>query len=88
VGNVRDFYRYYEVPGLSHCFGGHAGQPTSLFDQLRAWVENGTVPESTPYTIIDQTGATQDRILCPYPEKAVFDPACGDSADAACFSCR
>ncbi|KAH7114657.1 Tannase/feruloyl esterase [Dactylonectria macrodidyma] len=87
VGTVRDFYRYYEAPGLGHCFGGRAGQPTSLFDQLRAWVENGTAPESSPYTITDQTGATQNRILCPYPEKAVFDTTCRDSAKATCFSC-
>ncbi|RKK82623.1 hypothetical protein BFJ71_g15211 [Fusarium oxysporum] len=46
--DIHDFYRYYEVPGLGHCFGGASGQPTLLFQQLQAWVENGTVPEKTP----------------------------------------
>ncbi|KAI1081183.1 tannase and feruloyl esterase [Whalleya microplaca] len=85
VPNVEDFYRFYEVPGLAHCFGN--GQPTTVFDALRAWVENGTVPGTLPTTLIDASGTRNDRILCPYPERAVFIEECGNSADAACFTC-
>ncbi|KAI0021351.1 Tannase/feruloyl esterase [Xylariomycetidae sp. FL0641] len=85
IPEVRDFYRFYEVPGLPHCFGN--GQPTTVFDALRAWVENGTVPESLPSTLVDGAGKTNNRILCPYPERAVFSEECGDAAAAACFKC-
>ncbi|KFY37008.1 hypothetical protein V495_07458 [Pseudogymnoascus sp. VKM F-4514 (FW-929)] len=39
--NVQDFYRYFEVPGLQHCSGGNGGQPTTVFEALVAWVEDG-----------------------------------------------
>jgi feruloyl esterase len=41
---VHDFYRYFQSPGLAHCSGGPGGQPTTAFDALRKWTENGTVP--------------------------------------------
>ncbi|KAK2029738.1 tannase and feruloyl esterase [Colletotrichum zoysiae] len=68
-----DFYRYFQVPGLEHCWGGRGGQPIALFDQLRLWVEKGTIPESSPITITKPDNTGEDRILCPYPENAVFD---------------
>ena len=49
LSDVETFYRHFEVPGLGHCFGGRSGSPTTLFDKLRAWVENGTAPESRGY---------------------------------------
>lgn len=85
VPQVQDFYRFYEVPGLAHCFGN--GQPTTVFDALRDWVENGTVPGSLPTTLTDAYGRRNNRILCPYPERAVYIVECGDPADAACYSC-
>lgn len=86
--NTQDFYRYFEVPGLGHCMAGASGQPESLFEQLRAWVENGTAPEETPVRITDLDRKEQDRILCPYPKRAEFDERCGDSGDAGCWSCE
>ncbi|KAH9905394.1 Tannase/feruloyl esterase [Xylariomycetidae sp. FL2044] len=83
--NIHDFYRFYEVPGLGHCFGN--GQPSTVFDALRAWVENGTVSESLPTTLVDVVGKSNDRIICPYPERAVFDKECGDAARVQCFAC-
>ncbi|KAG9664781.1 hypothetical protein KCU95_g7322, partial [Aureobasidium melanogenum] len=35
--SIHDFYRYFKVLGLGHCWGGNGGQPTSLFGQLRDW---------------------------------------------------
>ncbi|KAK2001342.1 tannase and feruloyl esterase [Colletotrichum falcatum] len=70
-----DFYRYFQVPGLGHCWGGRGGQPIALFDQLRLWVENGTIPESSPITITKPDNTPEDQILCPYPKKAVFHDA-------------
>ncbi|KAK3367718.1 tannase and feruloyl esterase [Podospora didyma] len=70
VSNIDTFYRHYEIPGMGHCFGGPTGQPSSLFEQLRAWVENGTAPGSTPIQVTNLDGKLEDRILCPYPQKA------------------
>lgn len=67
---ANQFYRMFEVPGLLHCAGGSGGQPSNTFDALRAWVENGTVPESLPHSYIDDDGAAQNRLLCPYPKKS------------------
>ncbi len=72
---------------MGHCTGGPSGGPTSLFNQLRAWVENGTAPDQSPVKITDLAGAEQNRILCPYPQKAVFDRRCGVAAKARCWSC-
>ncbi|KAI2615413.1 tannase and feruloyl esterase [Hypoxylon sp. NC1633] len=85
--DVHDFYRYFPVPGLGHCFGGRGDSPIYLFEQLRAWVENGTAPDRSPVTFQDDSGKTQNRILCPYPLKATYQPKCGDSSKACCWSC-
>ncbi|OBR06872.1 Carboxylic ester hydrolase [Colletotrichum higginsianum IMI 349063] len=70
--HAQEFYRYFLVPGLGHCWGGRGGQPVALFDQLRSWVENGTAPESSPVTITRPDNTPERQILCPYPKKAVF----------------
>lgn len=85
--DVNDFFRVFEVPGLEHCSGGTGGQPTTIFDQMRAWVENGTVPETLPITFTDAKNETQNRILCPLPLKTTFNATCGDGARAECFYC-
>ncbi|KAJ6026615.1 Tannase/feruloyl esterase [Penicillium canescens] len=71
--NVGEFYRMFEVPGLLHCSGGNGGQPSNTFDALRAWVENGTVPESLPHLYTPVEGGPEfERLLCPYPQMAVL----------------
>ncbi|KPM36715.1 hypothetical protein AK830_g9867 [Neonectria ditissima] len=68
IPNTDEFYRIFEVPGLLHCSGGSGGQPSNTFDALRAWVENGTVPEKLPHSYQDDNGDEQNRLLCPYPK--------------------
>ncbi|KAI1416400.1 Tannase/feruloyl esterase [Hypoxylon sp. FL1857] len=65
---LRDFYRYFEVPGLGHCYGGNGGHPSNVFEALRAWVENGTTPDNIPIDV-PRHGPSRRRILCPYPER-------------------
>lgn len=86
VDGVQDFYRFFPVPGLGHCMGGYQ-QPTSLFAQLQAWVENGTAPESSPVSFSGPDGVVQNRIICPWPRKARFNSSCGDAAKAECWAC-
>ncbi|KAL2855803.1 Tannase/feruloyl esterase [Aspergillus pseudodeflectus] len=88
LDNVPDFYRYYRVPGLEHCSGGSGGQPTHLFDQLRAWVENGTAPGASPVTVTLPSNGTMDQLICPYPQKAVYQRGCGRrSSSEGCWKC-
>ncbi|KAK1961553.1 tannase and feruloyl esterase [Colletotrichum sublineola] len=84
--DVRDFYRYFEAPGLAHCFGGATSAPAGLFEQLRVWVENGTAPEHTPVSVA-VGNATHERILCSYPQTATYSSDCGDASKAECWSC-
>ncbi|PQE25821.1 feruloyl esterase protein [Rutstroemia sp. NJR-2017a BBW] len=83
--HVHDFYRMFEAPGIQHCAQGSGGQPTSTFDALVAWVENGTVPETLPVSSTSN-GTVFERILCPMPAKAVYDGS-GDPTSAGSFSC-
>ncbi|KAH8660383.1 Tannase/feruloyl esterase [Xylariales sp. PMI_506] len=87
IPDVQDFYRYFPTPGIGHCFGGPGGTPTTLFDTMRSWVENGTVPEQLPVTFTDTAGRTNNRILCPYPSQVIYNSTCADSTIPECFYC-
>lgn len=58
-----------------------------LFDQLRAWVENGTVPESSPISFTDSNGTEWNRILCPFPQQAEYNEMCGDATSRGYWKC-
>ncbi|KAL4883371.1 Tannase/feruloyl esterase [Aspergillus karnatakaensis] len=94
LDNSTSFYRYYRVPGLQHCYGGPGGQPVQMFDQLRAWVENGTAPGASPVTVTLPGNGTMRQVVCPYPLKAVYQSFCaGASAAGAagaeeCWECQ
>ncbi|KAL1879260.1 hypothetical protein Daus18300_001839 [Diaporthe australafricana] len=85
--DVKDFFRYFEVPGLSHCSGGSGGQPTATFQALVDWVEKGVVPETLPIEFNDTAGTQYERILCPYPEKARLVSGALDVAKAESYQC-
>ncbi|KAI0377161.1 tannase and feruloyl esterase [Hypomontagnella monticulosa] len=87
VGNAAEFYRYYRVPGLAHCWGGPGGQPEALFSQLRSWVEEGVAPDASPVKIQLATNNTKDEIICPFPKRAVFRQDCADFSVLECWSC-
>ncbi|KAK4199480.1 tannase and feruloyl esterase-domain-containing protein [Triangularia verruculosa] len=83
--NTSDFYRHFEIPGLEHCLNGSSGNPTELLAQLRAWVEEGVAPESSPVNVTRLNGQTEARVLCPYPKKATFDASC---TTGECWVCE
>ncbi|KAF4274502.1 hypothetical protein CNMCM8812_005171 [Aspergillus fumigatus] len=84
IPDVQDFYRYFESPGLAHCAGGRGGQPTTAFDALRKWVENGTAPEFLPVRV-NGTDGEHNRILCPYPTKPIQQG--GNASGVGSFRC-
>jgi hypothetical protein len=66
--NVADFFRLFEAPGVGHCTGGIGGQPSGAFDAMRAWVEEGIVPDS----LVGTNVKNQTNLMCPYPQRPVF----------------
>ncbi|PKX90532.1 tannase and feruloyl esterase [Aspergillus novofumigatus IBT 16806] len=85
--NIKDFFRYFEVPGLAHCAGGVGGQPTATFQALVDWVEKGVAPDTLPINFKDTNGTQYERILCPYPEKAQLVSADLDVTKAESYKC-
>ena len=44
LGNVDDFYRFFVIPGASHCQAGVGPAPTDPLGALVSWVEMGRSP--------------------------------------------
>lgn len=87
LSDVHDFYRYFKVPGLDHCWGGSSSVPTNLFGQLRSWVENGTAPMNTTVTVTKPDNSTALRPLCAYPERAVYSCNVTEAEAEDCWTC-
>ena len=97
-GNVKDFYRFYEIPGMGHCQGigtvnGMEGvsppatpplpAPNQLFDQLVAWVEQDKAPQEI---VLADPRSNVSRPICDYPKKITYQG--GDRRAAASYSCK
>jgi hypothetical protein len=84
--NSDSFYRAFFFPGVAHCGGGAAPQPSGMFDVMVNWVENGVAPD---YIVASQNlggGAARTRKVCKYPNEAVYNGA-GSTDDEANFHC-
>lgn len=67
-GNVRDYYRYFEAPGVEHCRGGVGPYPGTVMQALVDWVEKGDAPETIVATSLpNDDGQVWVRPLCLYP---------------------
>ncbi|HXU22200.1 MAG TPA: tannase/feruloyl esterase family alpha/beta hydrolase, partial [Verrucomicrobiae bacterium] len=85
LDEVRNWSRFYFVPGMNHCTGGPA--TLDRFDALGAvvdWVEKGTAPDSLIATGKDFPG--RSRPLCPYPQHTQYKGQ-GNPDDASSFEC-
>jgi feruloyl esterase len=85
MGDTKNFYRLFMVPGMAHCGGGPG---ISDFDRMKLivrWVEEKNAPDTI---VASKTvnGATQTRPLCPYPQAAHYKGS-GSSNDAQNFAC-
>lgn len=94
-----DFYRQFYSPGVAHCGldqGGTGVVPLEALAQLRAWVENGTAPDTLraggPYAVnasaddvVDLAVNVRFMDLCPWP--AVNQYRDGDPALAESYEC-
>jgi len=88
--HISDYYRLFLAPGVTHCGFGLGFDPSqTVFETMKAWVENGTVPdrlESVAAVVgSSETSATRTGYLCPYPQ--VFTYTGGDPNFASSFTC-
>lgn len=80
--DAQDFYRFFEAPGVGHCYGGLGPVPNGAFAQLVEWVENGQAPDTLH---ADHGSNSTSRDLCPYPLQQTY--VSGDSRNASSFTC-
>ncbi|KAL1629216.1 hypothetical protein SLS56_005439 [Neofusicoccum ribis] len=83
---LRDFFRYFEAPGVGHCAGGAGPQPEGAFAALVAWVERGEAPE----VLVERMaggGGGGERVLCLYPGRAVWDGV-GEVGEVGSWRCE
>lgn len=90
--HAADYYRLYLAPGVTHCGFGNGFDPAeTVFGTLKAWVENGTVPEKMEAVAVAvassnlHTSAIRTGYLCPYPE--VFTYVGVNPNDPSSFTC-
>jgi len=84
---AKDFYRYFEAPGVGHCAGGPGALPGNVFNDLVAWVEEGKAPDRVEASTdpIEGSDTVLYRPLCLYPQVAAYQG--GDPDLAASFKC-
>lgn len=86
MGDTRDFYRLFMVPGMGHCGGGLG---TDKFDKIGAitdWVERGKAPDEIFASHMTNGKVDRSRPLCPHPQIAKYKGS-GSTDDAANFVC-
>jgi feruloyl esterase len=73
---VRNFARFFMVPGMHHCGGGPGPNIFDAMVPLVLWVETGTKPDTiiaSHFNNNDPTSFVDRRMpLCAFPEVAVF----------------
>ena len=82
---VDEFYALYMAPGIGHCGGGYGPLPTNALEQLVAWVENGTAPNTLAAQYVDTDGDVVNHDLCKYPLVSKF--VGGDPKVAGSYVC-
>ncbi|TDZ35447.1 putative feruloyl esterase [Colletotrichum spinosum] len=88
-GAAPQFYRHFEAPGVYHCYGLNGTfYPLRGLEQLRAWVEEGSVPEVLEGFKLSGGNESEAprRPLCAYPSAVKFMG--GDPAQRESWSCE
>ncbi len=86
--NVRDYYRYFQPPGVGHCSGGPGPYPGQVLDSLVAWVEHGEAPDTLAGVALpNKNGTVYERPICMYPLRAQHNGT-GDVTKASSWECK
>ncbi|PQE15004.1 tannase feruloyl esterase protein [Rutstroemia sp. NJR-2017a BVV2] len=84
--SVRDYYRFYEAPGMGHCSGGSGAVPEDMMAALVKWVEGGDAPETLPAKTTTSNGTVKEIGLCQFPLVNAYKG--GDINKASSYECR
>jgi feruloyl esterase len=87
AAKVRDSYRLFMAPGMSHCQGGEGPSNFDMLTALEQWVEQGKAPDRIVASHMTGGKADRTRPLCPYPQSAVYNGK-GSKDDAQNFTCK
>ncbi|CAI6100663.1 unnamed protein product [Clonostachys chloroleuca] len=69
-----DYYRYFEVPGASHCGAADGvAYPMHALEALRLWVEEGIAPEELSTVVLGSEGNRPGTPVCNYPKVANWE---------------
>ncbi len=82
---VRDYFRFYLLPGVFHCAGGPGPDRVDWLAALERWVEHGEPPSGLTARKVDDGRVVMSRPLCAYPERARYEG--GDPNRAESFAC-
>jgi feruloyl esterase len=89
---VNNSARYYQLPGMDHCFDGEGAWLVDWLGAIEQWVEEGRAPGALLATHLDAfpgataTGRAFTRPACPYPQEPTYSGS-GNVDDAASYSC-
>lgn len=83
---VRNYFRFYLMPGVYHCAGGPGPDRVDWLTALERWVEHGEPPADMTARKVEDGRVVMSRPLCVYPEKAEYRG--GDPTNAESFACR
>lgn len=86
VAKIDSQYRLFMIPGMGHCGGGDGPNVFDMIPAIDAWVETGKPPASIPVARVRNGAVERTRLLCPYPQQAVYKGT-GSTDDAANFVC-
>jgi feruloyl esterase len=87
TAKVKDSYRLFMAPGMSHCQGGEGPSNFDMLTALEQWVEQGKAPDRIVASHMTGGKADRTRPLCPYPQVAVYNGK-GSTHDAQNFTCK
>jgi feruloyl esterase len=85
VPTVKDFVRYYEIPGFGHGSGAFRASWDAV-GAIENWVEKGSAPLTPVVKDINSATANRTRPLCDYPSWPKYKGS-GDINTAASYTC-
>ncbi len=87
AGRLRDSYRLFMAPGMTHCGGGDGPNTLDTVSTIEQWVEHGIAPDQIIAVHRTNNAVDRTRPLCPYPQVAQYKGS-GSIDEAANFVCR
>ncbi len=83
LDTARGSIRLFMAPGMDHCGGGPGPNVWDRLAPLVEWVEKGTAPDYVVATHRAGGAVDNERKICAYPQRAVYNGPSGGQNDRA-----